>query len=97
MDDSVKEIVDATFETIRRRGAVEPEDLKTLYFFFGSTLEKALDIYDAELVSKRVAMPSQRTFYTVEGTLAFPYVVMENWCSCPAFSKSIAKGCREMV
>ncbi|GAB5353940.1 hypothetical protein AAMO2058_000077200 [Amorphochlora amoebiformis] len=92
----VRGIVSDTFKRIQNRREVTKEDLLTLHFFFGSTLRKALDIYDAGMIDKRIASPSGRAIFSVGGSAAFPYIVMYHWCSCPAFSTFVRKGKPEM-
>jgi len=41
------------------------------------------------LVAKVIAKTSLRSFYQVEGSSAFAYSCTRQYCSCPAFFKSV--------
>jgi predicted nucleic acid-binding Zn finger protein len=72
---------------------VTDNDLMRLDMLFGGdTLEKALGIVDARLVTlKQHQGTSKRFFFGVQGSADFPYTCTRNYCSCPAFMNSVIK------
>lgn len=89
---AAQEVIDGVFAEIHKAGSVSDEHLKSLHFFYGPTFEKALDVYDAEFVSKLVGTDTKRALFHVQGSARLPYTVTDNWCSCPAFAQTLSHG-----
>ncbi|KAL0220889.1 hypothetical protein RCL1_000743 [Eukaryota sp. TZLM3-RCL] len=67
------------------------EMLEVLDILLPSTLEAALEIIDSGSISGLVGDISGRMVSTVSGTTGQQYVVLNNYCSCAAFSFSVMK------
>ena len=82
-------LTDSLLTRVYSGRALLDQELLQLHALYGSTLEKALGIVDAEGVTVVRAEESGRFVFQVEGSEVRPYTCTLHHCSCPAYTNSV--------
>ncbi|EGC34527.1 hypothetical protein DICPUDRAFT_153265 [Dictyostelium purpureum] len=67
---------------------ITEETLLSLYYIFDQSIIASLEILDKELIRKYKFLPSERSFYVIEGRKGSKHMCLidGDYCSCPSFN-----------